>query len=205
MVLDMSRSTSDPRGGDGSALVALARALDFAARKHRDQRRKGHAAEPYINHLTEVARLVAEATDGRDPVAVMGALLHDTVEDTKTTPEELEGEFGAEVAKLVLEVTDDKRLPKAERKRLQVELAPRKSERARMIKIADKMSNLRSIVSSPPLEWDLDRQRDYFEWARKVVDGCRGVNPRLDAQFDEVYAAGLPSLVHRREPGEPGH
>ena len=182
---------------EGRAVVDLARALDFAARKHRDQRRKGEAAEPYINHLTEVARLVAEATDGADPVSVVGALLHDTLEDTKTTPEELEKEFGADVSRVVLEVTDDKRLPKAERKRLQIEQAPKKSERARIIKIADKISNLRSIVSSPPVNWDGVRQREYFEWAEKVVKGCRGINRRLDSEFDEVHAAGLSAIAGR--------
>jgi (p)ppGpp synthase/HD superfamily hydrolase len=179
----------------------VAKALDFAARKHRDQRRKGRAAEPYINHLTEVARIVAEATDGQDPLSVQGALLHDTVEDTKTTADELEREFGAQLSKLVVEVTDDKRLPKAERKRLQVEQAPHKSERARMIKIADKISNLRSILSSPPVDWDVERQAEYFEWAKRVVDGCRGVNPRLDAQFDEVYGAGRATIRERRSAG----
>jgi len=114
-------------------VVAIARAMDFAARKHAGQRRKGKAAEPYVNHLAEVARLVAEATGGNDPVAVLGALLHDTVEDTATTGAELEQEFGAEVAALVAEVTDDKTLPKAERKQMQVDKAPHKSARAKMI------------------------------------------------------------------------
>lgn len=116
-------------------VVTLMRALDFVARKHSDQRRKGAAAEPYINHLAEVAFLVAEATQGRDPLAVLGALLHDTLEDTDTTRKELESEFGVEAAALVAEVTDDKSRPKQERKRLQVETAPHKSERARLIKI----------------------------------------------------------------------
>src|SRR5207244_5473737 len=120
-----------------SDIVAVARALDFAARKHSKQRRKGEAGEPYVNHLAEVARLVAEATGGKDTVAVLAALLHDAIEDTPTTREELEGEFGREVAAVVAEVTDDKSLPKAERKRLQVETAPHKSARAKLIKIAD--------------------------------------------------------------------
>jgi (p)ppGpp synthase/HD superfamily hydrolase len=178
-------------------VVEVMHALDYAARKHRDQRRKGSAAEPYINHLTEVARLVAEATEGEDTLSVLGALLHDTIEDTKTTREELEQEFGLEVANLVAEVTDDKRLPKAERKRLQIEHAPHKSARAKMIKIADKTSNLRSIVSSPPLDWDLRRQQEYFEWAAKVVEGCRGINRKLEAQFDAVYKAGLLAIEKR--------
>jgi guanosine-3',5'-bis(diphosphate) 3'-pyrophosphohydrolase len=171
-------------------VVTLMRALDFVARKHSDQRRKGAAAEPYINHLAEVAFLVAEATQGRDPLAVLGALLHDTLEDTDTTRKELESEFGVEAAALVAEVTDDKSLPKQERKRLQVETAPHKSERARLIKIADKTSNLRSIVASPPVKWDTARREEYFEWAEHVVEGCRGVNVHLEAEFDEAYRRG---------------
>ncbi len=176
-------------------VVDLMRALDFAARKHRDQRRKGGAAEPYINHPAEVARLVAVATDGADPVCVLGALLHDTIEDTETTREELAREFGEEVAALVAELTDDKELSKSERKRLQLTSAPFKSDRVKLVKIADKTSNLSAIASSPPVNWDEQRKREYFEWAAKVVEGCRGVNARLEAAFDEAYRAGLCALA----------
>jgi guanosine-3',5'-bis(diphosphate) 3'-pyrophosphohydrolase len=175
-------------------VLALTRALMFAARKHADQRRKGAAAEPYVNHLADVALLVAEATLGADAIVVVAALLHDTLEDTHTTREELEREFGPQVAAVVGEVTDDKSLAKAERKRLQVENAAFKSDRAKLVKIADKTSNLRSILESPPLGWDVARRREYFQWARRVVDGCRGVNPRLEEWFDEAYAAGMAGL-----------
>jgi (p)ppGpp synthase/HD superfamily hydrolase len=181
----------------GSDIVAVARALDFAARKHSNQRRKGEAGEPYVNHLAEVARLVAEATGGKEPVAVLAALLHDAIEDTPTTREELEREFGREVAGIVVEVTDDKSLPKGERKRLQVESAAGKSRGAKLIKIADKTSNLRSIAKSPPVGWDLDRQRQYFDWAARVVAGCRGTNATLEGWFDEAHAAGLAALAER--------
>jgi len=173
------------------------RAIDFAARKHSDQRRKGRAKEPYINHLTEVACLLAEATAGHDLVAVLGAILHDTIEDTNTTPAELAATFGDEVANLVAEVTDDERLPKHERKLLQIDTAARKSARARLIKIADKTSNLRSLVESPPEAWDSDRKREYVEWAARVVQECRGVNPWLEARFDEVYRRAC-STARRR-------
>lgn len=180
-------------------VVEVMRALDFAARKHRDQRRKGAAGEPYVNHLTEVARLVAEATDGADTTAVLGALLHDTIEDTGTTRDELERHFGAEVAALVAEVTDDKSLPKLRRKELQVEGAPHKSARAKLIKLADKTSNLRSLLNSPPTNWDVARQHAYFEWARQVVEGCRGVSRDLEARFDEAYRRGLEALGRRSQ------
>ncbi len=172
-----------------NAVLSMTRALDFAARKHTDHRRKGEREEPYINHLAEVARLLADATDGQDLDLVLAGLLHDTIEDTKTTYDELVSEFGTVVADLVAEVTDDKSLEKAERKRRQVETAPNKSDRAKMIKIADKTSNLRSIVASPPADRSPERKRGYFEWARKVVAGCRGVNALLEERFDEAHAA----------------
>ncbi len=176
------------------ATVLFAKALDFAARKHVHQRRKGAAAEPYINHLSEVTRLLAEATGGRDTVLVLSGLLHDAIEDTDTSLEELTAEFGREVANVVAEVTDDKSLPKAERKRLQVELTAAKSARARMVKLADKTSNLRALVDSPPANWDLARKREYFTWARAVADGCRRVNPDLERWFDDAWRRGMRAL-----------
>ena len=165
-------------------LVLLARAADYAARQHSAQRRKGETAEPYINHLTEVAALLAEATGGDDVVLLMGGLLHDTLEDTDTTYEDLAERFGPDVASLVAEVTDDKSLPKEERKRLQIEKTPGKSRRAKLLKLADKTSNLRSLVYSPPKGWTAERLRDYVRWAAAVVRSCRGLNSGLEAGFD---------------------
>lgn len=176
-------------------ILALTRAVDFAAQKHADQRRKGVRAEPYVNHLTDVAALLAEATHGEDLILVLAGVLHDTIEDTDATREEIESLFGADVATVVAEVTDDKRLPKAERKRLQVESAPNKSRRAKMLKLADKTSNLRAMVHSPPFEWSLERKIEYFEWAKAVIDnGCRGVNTTLETAFDEAYKIGIAQL-----------
>jgi len=165
-------------------------ALEFAAIKHVKQKRMGEDEEPYVNHLASVARLVADATNGADPNVVIAALLHDTLEDTETEYNELMKEFGADVADLVREVTDDKRLPKEVRKRQQVEKAPYKSPRAKVIKIVDKISNLESILHSPPVSWPAEGKSEYFRWAREVVEGRRGVNARLEAQFDDVYRRG---------------
>ena len=129
--------------------VSVFLAADAAARWHVHQRRKGSAQEPYINHLLEVASLVTQATGGTDPHAVIAALLHDAIEDQGVTPEIIASEFGRHVANIVMELTDDKSLPKAERKRKQVENAPRKSHKAKLIKLADKTSNLRANASSP--------------------------------------------------------
>ena len=168
-------------------LVRLAQAADYAARQHVAQRRKGERGEPYINHLTEVAALLAEATDGDDVVLLMGGLLHDTLEDTDATYEDLQERFGPEVAALVAEVTDDKSLPKEERKRLQITKTPAKSRRAKLLKLADKTSNLRSLVQSPPAGWSRQRLADYVVWAHDVVRSCRGLNARLEAAFDAAH------------------
>jgi len=168
-------------------VVKLSQAADYAARQHSAQRRKGTSAEPYINHLTEVAAMLAEATEGADPVLVMGGMLHDTLEDTDATSEDLAARFGPEVAALVAEVTDDKSLPKDVRKRQQIEKTPSKSRRAKLLKIADKTSNLRSLVHSPPAGWTDERLRDYVVWAADVVRSCRGLNAKLEAQFDAAY------------------
>jgi (p)ppGpp synthase/HD superfamily hydrolase len=177
-----------------SPVLIFARALDFAARKHAHQRRKGELAEPYINHLSDVARLLAAATDGQDVTVVVAGLLHDTLEDTDTTFEELTKEFGQDVAALVSEVTDDKSLPRAERKRRQVERAPRASPRARMIKLADKTSNLHSLVTGPPKDWSAQRIREYIDWAGKVAAGCRGVNDYLEGEFDRARRSAKASM-----------
>ncbi len=170
-------------------LLLLARAADYAARQHLGQRRKGERGEPYINHLTEVAALLADATFAEDPVLLMGGLLHDTIEDTGTTCRDLEELFGSEVAALVAEVTDDKSLPQTERKRLQVETTPGKSRRAKLLKLADKTSNLRGLVASPPADWTAGRLSDYVDWAEQVARSCRGLNAALEAGFDAAHGA----------------
>lgn len=172
-----------------SDLQLLLQAAHFAALRHTQQRRKGENQEPYVNHLLEVAQLLTECGQ-EDIVLLQAALLHDSVEDVGVTVEELALAFGSEVAQLVLEVTDDKNLPKAQRKQLQVEKSGTKSPRARMLKIADKISNLRAIRNSPPPDWSQQRRLDYFDWARRVVEGCRGVCAPLDQLFDQTHSLG---------------
>lgn len=170
-------------------IVKLADAYRFAADRHVGQRRKGEAAEPVVNHLAEVADLVARATGGSDVDLVAAAVLHDTVEDTDTTFEEIAGRYGARVAALVAEVTDDKTLPWIERKRLQVVTAANASQGAKVIKLADKTSNLRAMAESPPRNWSAARRADYLDWSRQVVANCRGANRWLEEQFDDAAAA----------------
>ena len=174
--------------GELQSAQAILRAAWFAADKHADQRRKGATAEPYVNHLLEVAHLVADALTEPDTNLVIAALLHDVVEDVGVTNREVAEIFGDDVAALVAEVTDDKSLPKAERKRLQVVNAPKKSKRAQTIKLADKISNLRAILKSPPGGWSAERCKEYFRWAKQVVDGLSAPNPKLKAEFDRTYA-----------------
>jgi guanosine-3',5'-bis(diphosphate) 3'-pyrophosphohydrolase len=170
-------------------MIKLTEAYHFAATKHVGQRRKGEAGEPYMNHLTEVAGLVAQAIHGADLDVVIAAVLHDTVEDTDCSFKELTGLFGTRVAGIVAEVTDEKSLPKAERKRLQIEHAVHASTEAKLIKLADKTSNLRSLRHSPPADWSAERMGEYAEWSRMVVAGCRGANSWLESQFDAAHAA----------------
>ena len=174
---------------DENPIVALARAYHFAAARHVHQRRKGEAAEPYMNHLTEVAELVAAATRGSDPEVIIAAVLHDTVEDTETTLDDLVAEFGERVAGLVAEVTDDKSLPKQTRKDLQIAHASHASRGAQIIKLADKTSNLRALATSPPKDWGDERIAEYVDWAGRVVDACRGADRGLATEFDK--AAGV--------------
>jgi (p)ppGpp synthase/HD superfamily hydrolase len=174
--------------------IAVLRAADMAARWHVHQRRKGIAQEPYVNHLLEVASLVTEATGGADPEDVIAALLHDAIEDQGIMPEVIASEFGQHVADIVIEVTDDKALPKDERKRRQVETAPKKSREAKLIRLADKTSNLRTIATSPAADWSVERRLEYVEWAKSVVVGLRGTSPWLEQQFDEAVAAAERSL-----------
>ena len=169
-------------------LALLLRALAFAAHKHRDQRRKDAEASPYINHPIALADVLMNEGGVTDIEVLCAALLHDTVEDTDTTPEELVDTFGSRIARIVAEVTDDKALPKSERKRLQIEHAASISREAKLVKLADKICNLRDVVDRPPAKWDLQRRREYFDWAKQVVDRMRGVHPRLESQFDDISA-----------------
>jgi len=173
-------------------VVAIMRAADFAARKHTNQKRKGEEAEPYLNHLIEVAALVAEATDGR-PDAVIAALLHDAVEDQDVTNAEIADLFGPTVANLVAEVTDDKSLPPQLRKDKQIGTATKKSNAASVIKLADKTSNLLAIAHSPP-PWPTDRKRAYVEWARAVVSNLPLKPAGLLARFEEAARLATESI-----------
>jgi GTP diphosphokinase / guanosine-3',5'-bis(diphosphate) 3'-diphosphatase len=161
--------------------AAVLRAAEAAARWHVHQRRKGAAAEPYINHLLEVASLVADATHGMSPNVVIAALLHDAIEDQEVPAEIIAGEFGKGVATLVEEVSDNKELPREERKRLQIENAHTKSDDAKLIKLADKTSNLRAIALSPSPTWSVKRRLQYIAWARDVVRAMRGTQKWPDA------------------------
>jgi guanosine-3',5'-bis(diphosphate) 3'-pyrophosphohydrolase len=167
-------------------LKLLLKALTFAAHKHKDQRRKDPEASPYINHPIALANILCNEGHITDVEVICGALLHDTVEDTETSEEELEKEFGRAISAIVMEVTDDKTLSGPERKRLQIEHAAHASDKAKLVKLADKIANLRDLASNPPSHWPLERQQRYFDWAKAVIEQVRGVHPTLETVFDEV-------------------
>jgi guanosine-3',5'-bis(diphosphate) 3'-pyrophosphohydrolase len=168
----------------------LLKAIRFSADKHRNQRRKDNAQSPYINHPIDVAQLLWDVGGIRDVNVLLAAILHDTIEDTRTRPEEISTTFGHEVLSLVLEVTDDKSLPKAVRKRLQIETAPHKSVGAKLIKLADKSCNVRDLVTTPPVDWTLERRKEYLLWTEKVVAGLGYTNAALEEYYANELASG---------------
>jgi GTP diphosphokinase / guanosine-3',5'-bis(diphosphate) 3'-diphosphatase len=172
----------------------ILKALRFSAEKHTDQRRKDAKSSPYINHPIQVAETLWTIGEVRDVTLLLASILHDTIEDTETSPDEIKAEFGEDVLSLVLEVTDDKSLSKEVRKQLQVETAPHKSRNAKLLKLADKICNLWDIITSPPSDWSLERKQEYLLWSEKVVAGLRGVNERLENRYDDLLLNGKRSL-----------
>jgi len=177
-------------------IAVILAALKFSAQRHRDQRRKDAVQTPYINHPIEVADLLWRVGNVHDLRALVAALLHDIIEDTETSPGEIERSFGGEVLSLVLEVSDDKRLPKAIRKSLQIRHAPNLSLHAKAIKLADKICNTLDITHSPPHDWPVERRLEYLDWTEKVVAGLRGSNAALESLYDRVLAEGR-AIVER--------
>ncbi len=177
----MSTDNADP-------LALILRVAAFAAEKHRMQRRRDVEASPYINHPIALANVLKNEGGISDPIVLCAALLHDTIEDTETSYDELRRAFGPEIADVVAEVTDDTTLQKAARKRAQIDGAHLKSPRAKLVKLADKICNVRDMVERPPADWPLERKQEYFDWAKSVVDRLRGAHGTLERLFDEAFS-----------------
>ena len=173
----------------------ILKAVHFSAQKHSTQRRKDENASPYINHPISVALAIAQIGGVDDPEILAAALLHDTLEDTETTPEELEDEFGKKVCEYVLDVSDDKTLPKDERKSRQIEHAKKISKGAALIKLGDKISNVTDVINNPPEDWDNNRRKEYLDWAEKVIENCPKVNDRMENKFQEIIKQGREALI----------
>ena len=166
----------------------LIQALAFASAKHRDQRRKDVCASPYINHPIQLVDVLCNEAGVEDINVLTGAILHDTVEDTETTADELTQHFGQQICDIVVEVSDDANLCKADRKQEQINHAATLSDEAKLVKLADKICNLRDVADNPPAGWEIERRQEYFDWALAVIDGLRGIHPVLEAIFDQAYA-----------------
>ncbi len=185
MTTQIKNANPKTRSADATDLLE---AVMFAADRHRNQRRKDVEASPYINHPIALAHLLATTGGVTDLDVLRAAILHDTIEDTETTEAELRSRFGGIVASIVMEVTDDKTLPKQRRKELQIEHAPHISNGAALVKLADKTCNLRDVANAPPVGWPLARRQEYFEWAKRVVDRLPPVNDPLLRAFADAYA-----------------
>lgn len=185
-----------------SGLDQIIDATLFAANKHEGQVRKGENDTPYITHPMAVARAITEIGRVGDPLVLQAAILHDTIEDTDTTEDEIRQHFGKKVLQLVLEVTDDKSLEKMERKRLQVVHAPNLSYEARLIKLADKLLNSQDILNVPPRDWPVTRQREYIQWGADVIFQIRGTNADLETAFDQVLSEAEEKLDFQIQPFE---
>lgn len=168
-------------------LTLIVQAIYFAADKHRGQSRKDAVNTPYINHPIALAKLLVEVGNISDTNVLAAALLHDTVEDTDATIDDIEELFGRKIRDIVSEVTDDKSRSSPERKRLQIETAAHISHEAKLVKLADKINNLQDLLDRPPVKWNLQRKREYFDWAKSVIDQLRGTNAQLEELFDEIY------------------
>lgn len=191
-------STASPQISDFDRSLAVMTpqflaALSFAAYKHRNQRRKDSAETPYINHPIAVANILLNEAGITDETVLISAILHDTVEDTDTSFEEIEQQFGDQVRAVVAEVTDDKSLPKAQRKQKQIEHAGGLSDRAKLLKLADKTANLRDMVNATPEDWSTERIDEYLEWGKTVVNQLRGHHTKLESLFDRAYEEGKAS------------
>lgn len=176
------------------SMGSIFKALRFSAEKHSDQRRKDAKSSPYINHPIQVVETLWTMGEVRDTKLLLAAILHDTIEDTATRPDEIQAEFGEEVLALVLEVTDDKSLPKQVRKQLQVETAPHKSRDAKLLKLADKICNVHNLITSPPSDWSLERKQEYLLWTERVVAGLRGVSEKMEKYYDDLLKEGKRSM-----------
>lgn len=183
----MATNLNANRPKSNQAISLLIRALDFAARKHQDQRRKDANASPYINHPISLADVLCNEGDIDDETTLCAAVLHDTIEDTQTTKSELRETFGDDICDIVVEVSDDKHLSKLERKRLQIVRAAHASRKAKLVKLADKICNLRDMADHPPVTWDIQRRQEYFDWSKQVIDQFRGTHDKLEAAFDQAY------------------
>jgi len=171
------------------------KALHYAADMHRYQRRKDDEESPYINHPIYVAQILSDIGGVDDLEVLSAAILHDTVEDTKATLHDIELAFGLRIARIVEEVTDDKSLKKKERKQAQIDHAGHISREGALVKVADKIANVRDVGANPPSDWEPARRKEYLDWAERVVERCRPDNTALTEYFYECLCNAREELI----------
>lgn len=170
------------------------KALQYASIKHKGQIRKGRDRAAYINHPIAVANTIINVGKIEDENTIIAALLHDVIEDTDTTEQDISEAFNSEIAQIVLEVSDDKHLSIEERKALQIKNAPHLSDEAKIIRVADKICNIRDVIDFPPITWNKKRKIIYLNWTRNIVDQIRNTNISLETLFDKYYTEGISKI-----------
>ncbi|EFO18322.1 hypothetical protein LOAG_10172 [Loa loa] len=169
---------------DGISLII--EAVDLAARRHRQQRRKDAAQTPYVNHPIGVAYILTSEGQITDTTTIIAAILHDIVEHTKTTDEEIRKMFGDEIADIVKECTMVRSMKREARMKSELEKASKLSHKAKLVQLADKLNNIRDIERGTPLGWTKQHVTEYIIFAKDLLSKIRGIHGPLESALDDI-------------------
>jgi len=167
---------------------AVLGAAIFATEKHKSQVRSNEKKTPYIIHPIEVADLVMKIGHVYDKDVLITALLHDVMDDTQTTYEQITSLYGTKVSSYLEEMTSKQGLSLKEQKKQQIMQAFRQNPSVAIIKLSDKLSNLKTLATSPPPSWSRDRIDQYFQWAQTVIENLPESNQLLKKAVKNVIS-----------------